>query len=191
VLVKNDKSNSASVVPGCTKYTYDADGLRTKEEFFAGCGATVSGEVTYAYDSARRLSATHSSKAEFLGSSSNIAYAYDDASYVMRETYSDNDGTVKATVTYTRDAAGQILIRETRYPDGSGQQVAFTRNAKGKELTRKTVALSGSTAGKESDCYTFTYDTCGTHETSYQVSPACDGNPSSQSTYSYACFGGP
>jgi hypothetical protein len=39
--------------------------------------------------------------------------------------------------------------------DGSGDQLISTYNARGKDLTRKTVALSG---GNETMCFTFTDD---------------------------------
>jgi len=54
-------------------------------------------------------------------------------------------------------------------------------------LTRKTVALSD---GKETRCFTFTYDACGKNELTDVFSEKCDGAVSTQYTYSYTCFGG-
>ncbi|MBN2574464.1 MAG: hypothetical protein JXP73_07850 [Deltaproteobacteria bacterium] len=188
LLVDYDTGNSATMPPGCTKYTYNAEGLLVRREFFAGCGSTsYDGYVTFEYDNARRLIAEHSTQEEFLGASANIAFEYDDANRVSRETYTNKAGTVTATVSYTRNAAGQTLLTETRYPDGSGDQIVFTYNARGNELGRKTVVLS---SGKETRCFTFTYDSCGKNLLTYLYSENCDGATSTQTTYSYACFGG-
>ena len=188
LLVDNDQGDSASVQPGCTKYTYNDAGLLVRREFFAGCGATsYDGYVTFEYDSAERLIAMHSAKEEFLGTSANIAYEYNTSNQVIRETYTNKAGTLTATVSYTRNASGQALVTETRYPDGSGDQMVSTYNAKGKELTRKTVALSD---GKETRCFTFTYDTCEKNNLTTVFSEKCDGAVSTQDTYSYTCFGG-
>jgi YD repeat-containing protein len=189
LLVDNDQGNSSSTQPGCTRYTYNDAGLLVRREFFAGCGtASYDGYVTFEYDSNGRLIAMHSTKEEFLGTSANIAYEYNTASQVIREAYTNKAGTVTATVSYTRNATGQALVTETRYPDGSGDQIVSTYNAKGNELTRKTVALSDA---KETRCFSFTYDTCEKNQLTAVFSEKCDGSVSTQDTYSYACFGGP
>ena len=178
--------------PGCQRYTYNANNLMVKSEFDPWCDGSVplTKVSTYDYDGSGRRTAAHGDIAALTSTSVNVSYQYNSANQVVLETYTDKDGSATATIAYTLNAAGLTLTEEDHYltNESDDRRLTYTYDDKGHQLSRQTLYLTGKKTGKEESCYTRTFDGCG-NEVSEKLSALCD-QTFTETTYSYACFGG-
>jgi YD repeat-containing protein len=196
MIESNDVKTTASMPlgVGCWHYEYNSNGLVVRSYFLSGCSdqSPVQRATTYDYDSAGRQSAVHGYGAQVFGEVGvDGVFKYDGANQLVLETYTDKQGSVVGTIAYTRDSNGNALTEELHHVATSDPDYRFTwtYDEKGNKLTQRRLALTGKTAGQESNCQSNTYDRCGNPLTE-TGDGTCDGTAASLNTYSYACFEG-
>jgi hypothetical protein len=177
---------------GCWRLEYDAKGLLTKTYYLAWCEEGHPSKVTtYDYDSTGRRTAGHGYDATLLGAAGvDVTYQYDSGNQLVLERAADKQGATTGSISYTRRSDGKTLTMEYRFvatPEDD-YRLIYTYDDKGNKLTQKLLSLGGTNAGKESQCYTMTYDSCGNTLTELASYDCTDSG--CMSTYSYACFGG-